>query len=519
MLQISRGSLEAYLAGVGFDRSRPCSIAATGPDDVQRQTVEKLKALAASAPLPWAAPPGATAAGLADALAPFASSHAASWRALLPATDATKLHASIGDVLKKRHWTLRGGAYVRPASELSDFALPMLVTLTDGAAIVAIDIDVGATPRPEDAVESLHKAMREAHDPPPSLDGDVLRVEWAPSALATMGALQTAMPGAAHLSSEAERDGLPGSRRDQYALALLTEAVGVPKLASGDKGPYFDRIELTLRFSPFELSVRAHPGGGFTMPTATAWRPSRSVALDDPIGSVDVATALVAGWTFPVEEQGHLLWLTRETTPMGWLVALPHLLVDAPLVQADELIMTRASLLGPKGAPAGTPWATWIKHFERVGVDLEGGEPTFIGVLPAGTQRANAECALAPKMPCDAKARLTFGAATKGTPIVSTIIRCGFPDEPFCRYVPQDWPFFARLVSVGGRFVVLAARPDSPLAKPKAQDLGPFHFSLLLSHLQPHLSGSLPERVVGDVHEDGGTIVFHFAAPEARVGR
>jgi hypothetical protein len=517
LLGISQGTLEAYLAGVGFDRNRPCSIAATGPDNAQRQAVERLGTLAASAPLPWAAPPpGATTVGLADALGPFASSHAASWRILLPATDPRKLHAAIADVLMRQQWLLRGGAFVRPATGLSDFWLPMVVTLTNDAANVAIDIDVGASPRPEDAVASLRNAMREARDSPLSLDGDVLRVEWVPSGLAILGALQTVMPGAAFLSSDVERGGFPRSSRDKLALDLVTEAAGVPRLASDDKGPYFDRIEMTVSFSPFQATVRAHPGGGFTMPAAAAWRTSRSLALDDRLGSVDVSTALVAAWTFPVEE-GYLLWLTRETAPMGWLVALPHLLVAAPVVQADELITMGASALGPKGAPAGAPWATWIKHFERVGVDLEGGEPTFIGVLPAATPRTNAECALAPKTPCDAKARLTFGAASKGTPIASTVIQCGFPAEPYCRYVPQDWPFYAKIVSVDGRLAVLATRPGSPVAaKPKAQDLGPFHLSLLLSHFVPRISGSLPERVVGDVHEDSGTVVFHVAAPGDR---
>jgi hypothetical protein len=214
VLWISRGGLEAYLTGVGFNRNRPCSIAATRPEDTQRQSVEKLQALAASAPVPWAAAPGKTAAGLADALGPFVGMHVASWRILLPATDPTKLHAAIEDVLQKQHWMLRGGALVRPPSQLSDFSLPMVVTLTDDAANVAIDVDVGGRPRPEDSVESLRNAMREAHDIPPSLDGAALRVEWVPSALASLGALGTAVPGAAYLSSDVERDGFRRSNRD-----------------------------------------------------------------------------------------------------------------------------------------------------------------------------------------------------------------------------------------------------------------------------------------------------------------
>jgi hypothetical protein len=167
-------------------------------------------------------------------------------------------------------------------------------------------------------------------------------------------------------------------------------------------------------------------------------------------------------------------------------VGLPHLAALLPFEVVDN-----------KNDPiTGDP--SIAKHFERIEAVVVKQGTISVGVLPAGTSRAAAECSLEATAKCAPKTHLKTGAAVKHT-------------------AASGGDRFAKLVEMkvtgetSPRFVVLVAtQEDAIAAGVTSRTTSALHvdfetrpFTRLIGNVLP-----LPTRITGDVSVDGSDIVM-----------
>src|SRR5205823_378983 len=132
-----------------------------------------------------------------------------------------------------------------------------------------------------------------------------------------------------------------------------------------------------------------------------------------------------------------------------------------------------------------------LSRFERVAsMYSQGGDDAFISVMPAGTKRADAECAFAPKTPCDAKTKLKLNAVAKVGDLNAKLYEIAQgPDK---------------------HFVIVSSDSDSAkLEAPTFTQAGGMRLdvdtTVVTSFLSPN---TLPAKVSGEITNESGTLVF-----------
>jgi hypothetical protein len=454
-LDLAPGSFD--LAALGLDARRPVVLAVATLDAAQRKLVERVRPLAASK-----TPTPATAAAIRDVLALGVESPL---RVLVPVTNVDKARSTVDALLRKEGWRPRGAdAYERHRG---------LIVLSHDEATLAVDVASAHTP--SEAAAIARTAFAAATDPVPGLDGEVAHVTWRPAELARFGFLKGIVTTCAAVSGES----IDPAQRERIAAQGFWEAGQLFGLAGNPRGAFFDRVDVSARIAPFEVTMRARPGPGLAAIPPDAFKPSPSVGLDVARTEIDGTRALMGAWG-AVADGPKLLESMRDGGTTAWFVALPQLVASASTVAP--------SLLG-----AGAPEPAAVARFERTEVAFTSSrDAVFAGILPAGATRAAARCALAPSTPCDAKSMLKPGA------VVSRAGRS------------------AKLLEVDHRWVVLVSSDEKLLqtVKTTPRPEGPVHVDAELGQLASALHiGNLPPRVVGDVTSTDGALVFRLAAP------
>jgi len=318
-------------------------------------------------------------------------------------------------------------------------------------------------------VGGMHPATSIFTDVPPALDGRVLRATWAPSRVANAGF----MAAVTQICEVLMSDGVIPSQRTRIAAEGFYEAGQVFPLGS------FDRVDVDLRLEPFELTMRAVPSSTFALPDAAAFTPSTSITTDALLGDIETTTAFRRAWTFPGGNVKAMTDMVRDAGAAAWLVALPHIVASGLAPFLDQPYVRH----GPDNADL-------LARFDRAEeVWLIDQPAPFIGILPAGTSRASAECVFEPRTPCDAKSRLKLGG------VVSRF------DHTL-------------LFEMDHRFVVMTGEASSLKVKVTSRTVSPIHVEVMTGPLAPLIFGSnpFPPHLVGDVTTDSGAFVYRMVA-------
>ncbi len=438
-LDLASGTLLDNAASFGFDVKRPVTIAVAPLDDAQTKLITDLRATASDKPTPVSdqAVQRVLAAGSPIVI-----------RFLLPTTDAGKLTRTITTFLHSDHWHHTASGWDQHTKHLE---------ITDDGQNVAVDL-TSSRGRGERAASA---AMAKAHDAPPNLDGRTVRASWSPAALANLGYLD----GLAKTCEAVSGDSIDASQRARIVEQGFWEASRVFALAT------FDRVDVEGRLDPFELVGRARPGASFAALPADALTQAPGYAMAGSVMFAQASRAFLKGWSFPGGSARSTLEMMRDGGFAAVFVGIPHI-----IAASAELEPRRAALFD-------------ISRFDRVGTAF-GPNEVYMSVLPAGTKRAAAECALAPSTPCDAKTRLKLGAIAK-------------VDE-----------VNVKLLELDKRFIVIASRSDSAPLSVQAQPrmLGALHMdvdtSMATNLVAPK---TLPPHLNGELTTDNGTIVFRLA--------
>jgi hypothetical protein len=205
--------------------------------------------------------------------------------------------------------------------------------------------------------------------------------------------------------------------------------------------------------------------------------PSMSVALDG-IADIESTRSLLGAWAFPGGDVTTTLSMIKDGGFAAWFVALPHVIASG-----------FAPFLAQAYVGHGPRDASVVARFERTEqIWLLDHAATFVGILPAGTSLASAECALEPSTPCDPNTRLKLGGVVR----------------PHSDYV--------KLALMNNRFVVLTSGEAASLnAKATIRTTTPVHVDISTAPLAPlfFASNPFPPHLTADLTIDSGTLLFH----------
>ena len=438
------------VSAVGLDTSRPATLVMAAPDAKTNAVIDELKPIAAS-PSPQLSTHD-LCVRLHDMQRPSFI------RVLLPATNVQALEDSVMKLLEKEDGWEHGKDGLKKGS--------MNITVSDDDRWVAFDVGYGG----------FHP-MQNADQPPPALEGKQARFVSRNAALARVSFIE----GLTRTCGALSGGSIEPDQKDRILKMGLHEASQVFALTT------FDELDADLTLSPFALTFRATPGSSFTMPNAAALAPTVSMAMSGATLSFERATALSKSWPLPGGDSKKLLEMARDAGELGLLIALPHIAGGVPFQTLDD----------PRNLLADDAVAAHFERIESIAMLAQGEQWLTVGVMPAGTTRAVAECSL--DTTCNAKTRLTLGKVQKRATTVGD------------RY--------AKLVEVkvaaekNPRYVVLTARKEAALAStPAPHTASALHFDIaakeLASQIPFPLPFAVPDHVMGDLSVDGGQLVF-----------
>jgi hypothetical protein len=432
---LGSGSLLDNAALLGFDTKRPVTIALAPLDDAQTKLVADLRA---------AGPTDAMLQRVSEMKSPIAV------RILVPATSPTKLEETIGKVLHAEHWHHTASGW-----ETHD----MTIELDDDGQNVAVDVFAARKHDPQLA-RAFKSTAREA---PPAVGDRTLRASWSPAALASLGYLSEVIKAVGAVSG--------GSVDPSQRARILQE--GFSEAARGFAVATFDRVEVEGQLSPFELVGRARPSASFTAPPADAFAQAPGVAVPGAVVLAQATRAFIKGWSFPGGSPAELLGMIRDGGAGAVFAGLPHVLAASAVLDSRR---SRATLPFDLG------------RFERVATSYSpSSDEVYVSILPAGTKRPAAECAFAPKTPCDAKTRLKLNAVTK----IDSLN--------------------AKLLEIDKRFVVVSSESETLPTPTLVPTAGALRLDVDTSMAAKLLAPStLPPHLSGEMASDSGALVFRL---------
>jgi len=437
---------------VGLDTARPAVVVIAAPDDAMNALIDELRPLSAS---------NAASPQTADVCKKVLGLKRASYvRLLLPTNNAEALEHAVGVLLEKEdQWH-----HVRDGFTKGSQA----IAVSDDDTYVAFDLGNGA-PKP----------MTDADQPPPAFEAQRLKAKWTTKTLAGFGFFE----GVARTCEAVSGDGVDASQRGRIMAQGLFESGQIFSLTT------FDEVSADATLSPLALTFRAKPGSSFTMPGQAAFAPSVSAAIAGAELTMESTTAFSNAWVRPGGDYTAFKHAVRDSGFWGVMVALPHLGAMMPFEAIDD-----------KTDPiTGDP--NIGKHFERVEAAVAKQGSISVGVLPAGTTRAAAECSLEATVKCAAKTHLKAGTAVRR-------VAASGPDR------------FAKLVEMkvtgeaSPRFVVLVSTQEAALAATvTSRTASALHLDFDTQPLTRFIGKVLPvpAGVAGDVSVEGGQISMKFA--------
>ena len=237
-------------------------------------------------------------------------------------------------------------------------------------------------------------------------------------------------------------------------------------------------------------------------PPDAVWKSATSIAVKGPIqNGTDVSRAFVQAWPFagpPSDEAVDPRPYVHRTHNAGW----GGLLAGMPgLVLAFALPLERPAVFASL-AP--------VLRFERLGkfepIVNEAAQPeVWFGLLPEGTSRAAAECALAGAVPC--KDKLKVGATRE---IKGEFVRLAAVDDGGSVRRSAD----LRPHTPGEkRFAVLIGRTAPSVEVPLGlRTVGPAWIELPPEGALAHGQGKGPQ-LAGTLERRGTATAWRFAAP------
>lgn len=309
-----------------------------------------------------------------------------------------------------------------------------------------------------------------------------MSVRYTPALLAELGFVEAV---------SRAYDELPqghSSTRDWRMLRGLREAGALWPLVEGPHGAYFDAAELQLDlldgFPKVELSTTL--GTGVKHPAEADCAPSTSVSFPNALARFDLATSCMRAMEAPGDPAtGNLVSsqfgaLVEEMPWVGWPIA----------VHAYALGATRQPLRWNAGVGSRA-----IMRFERFGWanPAFGAPDVFWGLLPAGATAEQVACAVD-----------ELGDRCRGMRRI----------QP--HHVNDIGGFYARVVSVSGRVVILTSRDRVAVTKLAPvltqQPAPPMRGVVSTGTMQRVLRGlglsASPIRYEGDVRVEGNRMVI-----------
>ena len=448
-LGLSPGALSGDLSELGVDPKRPVVVALAPLDADEESAVDALAAIA---------PDAANGQQIVDTYLRAKLPLESAMRVVVPAVHPRDLAKTLGSLVARAGWTSAGRGYTKPHQ---------ILEITAGASSVALDL-AGAR-EPKTAFDALERVMSASREPLPRLEG-ALHATWVPASYARLGFLMGMTKVVGAISGES----VDASQRARIAAEGSSEASSLFALAGPKGHPTFERVDVSARLEPFAITVRAHPGAGFSMPPTGAFAPSASVSIASARSELGGAVALMRGWPFPAD----VVTLARNGGLAAIFVGLPQLLAEAP----RDL---------PRASHEAAPGDEMLGRFERAGQAwTPSGGAIWFGVLPQKTTRAAAQCSLAQDGRCTGAAKLPVGKTTKAG------------------------HGFAKVIELDRRWVLLLSKDAAALdAKVTLGSAGPLHLDAETKDLwgELHASGALPAHVTGDLAADGTDVVFRLA--------
>jgi hypothetical protein len=424
------------------------------PDDATRALIDELKPLASKG-----------AANLSPDVCKKLSgrSFPIMTRLLLPASSTETLENALIKVLEKEE----GWHHTRDGLTKGHQS----IALSDDDAYVAIDQTSGGA----------KTSFVGGDQPLPLLEGKTLRAKWNSVGASNASFIHTVDMACQAISGDSVDD---AQKRRILAEGWL-EGGQVFQLGS------FERGDAELTVSPLALTVRAKAGPSFTLPGPDAFAASPSITLPGAKATSETSAAFLKSWSFPGGDPEATRKMLRDTAPWGLLVGLPHLGAEMAILGVDD-----------RSDPI-TSDPSVTRRFDRIEA-IETTGTVAVGVLPAGTTLAAAQCALDPAYPkCTGKTPLKLNA---------TVRRVGAtgPDH------------FARLAEVKtaepkSRYVVLVSKQESAVAgAPIARMASGMHLEVNTQELlRPVASMSpipIPALVAGDATVEDGQLVVRLVA-------
>jgi hypothetical protein len=327
------------------------------------------------------------------------------------------------------------------------------------------------------AAAGLQRARTETIIPDPA----VTAASGPPAARLTVDPAAVARVGALHGESMVMR-AVASVSPDQRLLLVaagIGEACRSFDLIENARGPIVRTIQAHARSGAGGLDgeLRCDLGPGWPQ-DPTIWRGTPSLDFAAASMGADVDTRWLRTVQFPNGSNDHETWVRQivEAGFWGYLLAMPLGGMVAVFEAADDVTDDMP-----------------LERFERVGAFLplpDQRRPVVFGLLPAGSTRAEAGCALTPAgQPCAGR-RLAVG-----------------------RTVPNGTKF-TRLVAVGARFVVLTADTRDDLDRaPRALTAGPVAparlevtEAALRAGIDPTVAAMAPGRTLFELASDGATL-------------
>ncbi|MEI8257719.1 MAG: hypothetical protein WCJ30_18745 [Deltaproteobacteria bacterium] len=321
---------------------------------------------------------------------------------------------------------------------------------------------------------------------PVTTEGDILRAEFVPEALATAN-FAFAMAAVVNALASTEP-----SVHDSLATVGAHEAGQAFAVARNERGAFFDRIAVAIHGDP-SLTLRADLGPGASVPDGDVWVPRRSVQHHGGATQLDVLTAFLAAWQLPgdpapgsaADATGSFRRARLEAGGLSLFAAFPYALIDALRRNVDS---------APEPFPALDASLRRFERFSVISPRAAHGpaQDVYVGLFAQNATASDAACVLSPAgSPCAPSVRLTLDR---------TLTRSGHA---------------VRLTRVGDRFALLVCNSRGGLEalhlEPTTVEVPPAHFFIDLAAIDRNdpFTALLPGTFEGDIAREGRRLVFN----------
>lgn len=345
-------------------------------------------------------------------------------RIIVPASDVEKLLGSMRNLL-----AARGYPKDEVVEGLDDIYIlrERVVTMTATADRVVVDIQVFVSKDPPrlrvlDALRAARTKAATAPEAVPELESDAIRARYRPADVAALGFVETLAR--THEAVQNQK----GPEADWGMLDGLRNAGHVVSLAKGERGAFFESVDVRVRFHDAlpELRLEGKLGPGFR--GASGCVPSPSVDFPGALSRFDLTTSCLRSIPVPGDAEGGPLTQSafRRNAEALRLFAQPVALPWYPLGIARTPLNWYAGI----GSQA-------MLRFERFGWSNPafGAPDVFWGLMARGASPDDVRCAAA-----ESEALCRGNRAIQPT------------------RVNDVGGAFVRTVTVGDRVVVLASR-------------------------------------------------------------